>query len=221
MTALPKLDGPALPPFAGGAPQKIVILCHGYGANGQDLAGLAIGWREPFPHTAFFSPNAPEPVPGMPGGYQWWGISSFSPQEREEGVAQAAPILDGFITETLDNAGLTEADLALVGFSQGTMMALHVGLSRPHKVAGILGYSGAIASADLLAPQITHKPPIQLVHGDMDQMIPPGAMDSAATFLRSEGLDVATHVSRGVGHGIAPDGIDIGTTFLQQVLQSK
>ena len=221
MTDLPTLDGPVLPPFAGGAPEKLVILCHGYGANGQDLIGLALSWREAFPNTAFFSPNAPEPVPGMAGGYQWWGIGSFSAQEREEGVARAAPVLNAFITQTLSDAGLTEADLALVGFSQGTMMALHVGLSRPNKVAGILGYSGAIASADLLAPLIAHKPPIQLVHGDMDQMIPPGAMDSAATFLRGEGLEVATHVSRGVGHGIAADGIEIGTTFLQQVLQSK
>ena len=221
MTDLPKLDGPALPPLAGGPPEKVVILCHGYGANGQDLVGLALGWREPFPTTAFFSPNAPEPVPGAPGGFQWWGIGSMSRDEREQGVTKAAPILDAFIDQTLENTGLTEKDLALVGFSQGTMMALHVGLSRPNPVAGILGYSGAIASGEVLSPLIKNKPPIQLVHGDMDQMIPSGAMDSAATFLRGEGLEVETHLSPGVGHGIAPDGIEIGTAFLHKVLNSK
>ncbi|MFN3233517.1 MAG: alpha/beta hydrolase [Alphaproteobacteria bacterium] len=214
MTERPQLQGPALPPAAGGPPQQIVILCHGYGADGQDLVGLALGWRELLPHAAFFSPNAPEQVPGAPMGRQWWAIRQFSPEESATGLQKAAPILDAFIDECLENAGLTEKDLALVGFSQGTMMALQVGLSRATQLAGILGYSGAVAAPDLLRGAIRSKPPIQLIHGDLDNMIPVSAMAAAARFLEGEGLSVSTHISENIGHGIAPDGVDLGGKFL-------
>ncbi len=217
MPNLPQLQGPALPPAAGGAPKQIVILCHGYGADGQDLVGLALGWRDILPNAAFFSPNAPEQVPGAPMGRQWWAIQQFSPEESAAGIQKAAPILDAFIDECLENAGLTEKELALVGFSQGTMMSLHVGLSRANQLAGILGYSGAVAAPDLLRGAIKTKPPIQLIHGDMDNMIPVSAMGAAARFLESEGLDVRTHTSANIGHGIAPDGVELGGEFLSEI----
>jgi phospholipase/carboxylesterase len=155
---------------------------------------------------------------GFQMGYQWWPIRNFSAAESEAGLTYAAPIFNAFLDKILGHAGLTEADLALVGFSQGTMLTLHVGLTRANPVAGILGYSGAIAAPKLLEPAIRSRPPVQLVHGDLDQMIPPMAMDSAASFLRRNNVPVETHVSARIGHGIGPDGVDLGEAFLARVL---
>ena len=130
MTTPPTLDGPRVPPASGGAATSLVILLHGYGSNGADLIGLVPYWRASLPDTAFVSPNAPEPCPGAPGGYQWWGLSSFDAGARAAGARRAAPALDAFIDAELARHGLSEGRLALVGFSQGTMMALHVGLRR-------------------------------------------------------------------------------------------
>ena len=143
------LQGPMALPASGGAPRSMVILLHGYGSNGDDLIGLVPYWRSALPDTVFLSPNAPEPCPGAPGGRQWWALTNFSPDARAAGVRQAAPILNGFIDSQLAAYGLSEDRLALVGFSQGTMMALHVGLRRP--IAGIVGYSGMLADAEGLA----------------------------------------------------------------------
>jgi phospholipase/carboxylesterase len=216
MSSFPALYGPSLPRLGDLAPEKIVIFCHGYGANGQDLIGLALNWQQDLPKVTFFSPDAPQKTPGMPGSFQWWDIGGFSQEEQERGVTQAAPILDAFIDQTLDKAGLTEADLALVGFSQGTMLSLFVGLQRARPLAAIVGYSGAVAAPDLLAQRITTRPPVLLVHGDIDHMIPPTAMTASERFLKENQIDVTTHLSRGMGHGIAPDGIDLGSQFLQR-----
>ena len=142
------LQGPMAPPASGGAPRSMVILLHGYGSNGDDLIGLVPYWRDALPDTVFLSPNAPEPCPGAPGGRQWWALTNFSPDARAAGVRQAAPVLNGFIDSQLAVYGLTEDRLALVGFSQGTMMALHVGLRR--SIAGIVGYSGMLADLSLI-----------------------------------------------------------------------
>lgn len=213
-TTLPVLTGPATSPVAGGAPEKLVIFCHGYGANGQDLIGLAMAWREDMPSTAFYSPDAPEPSPGMPGGRQWWAIRSFSPEEQEQGVGRAAPIFDKFIDAVMLENGLTEADTAVVGFSQGTMVALYAGLRRQRQLAAIVGYSGAVAAPAVLAGTIKSRPPVLLVHGEIDHMIPPVAMTSSERFLRDNGVNVQTHLSKGVGHGIGPDGVALGKKFL-------
>lgn len=216
-----ELSGPVVPPASGGKPSQLVILCHGYGANGQDLIGLAGPWREFLPDAAFVAPDAPEGVPGFPGGYQWWGIGSFSEEEREQGVTSAAPGLDAFIDKWLTDTGLNESQLALVGFSQGTMMALHVGLQRANSLACIVGFSGAVAAPNLLAGSIKSRPPTLLVHGDSDEMIPPTALDEAANFLRDQRIEVKTHMSQGVGHGIGPDGVRLGAEFLVQALQPE
>ena len=125
-----RIDGPRTPPANGGKAAKLVIFAHGYGSNGEDLISLAPYWRHALPNTAFVAPNAPEPCPGAPGGYQWWEITSFDRRDLAAGVAQAAMDLDLFIDDELARHGLDEARLALVGFSQGTMMALHVGPRR-------------------------------------------------------------------------------------------
>ncbi len=212
------LDGPRVAPAAGGVATSLVILLHGYGSNGADLIGLVPYWRARLPGTAFISPNAPEPCPGAPGGFQWWGFTGTGGESRAAGAARAAPVLDAFIDEELAKAGLSDGRLALVGFSQGTMMALQVGPRRRHPIAGIVGYSGMLAGAEELGAQLTHRPPVLLVHGDADPMIPLAAFHTTKAAL--EGLDfvVASHVSPGLTHSIDAAGLELGARFLERVL---
>lgn len=209
------IDGPRVAPASGAAARSLVILLHGYGSNGDDLISLVPYWRESLPGTAFVSPNAPERCPGAPGGYQWWALDRGS---RADGAARAAPVLDGFIDAELDRHGLTEAELALVGFSQGTMMALQVGPRRPRPLAGVVGYSGMLADdAGLADPALTH-PPILLIHGDADPMIPIASLRQATAALTRNGFEVESHVSRGLGHSIDLAGLQLGAGFLARVL---
>jgi phospholipase/carboxylesterase len=218
MSELPTLNGPMVPPASGGAPTSMVILLHGYGSNGDDLIGLAPYWRAALPDTVFISPNAPEPCPGAPGGYQWWSLTSFSPQARAAGVRMAAPVINAFIDAALERFGLTEDRLALVGFSQGTMASLHVGPRRARQLAGIVGYSGMIADADSAAAETVTKPPVLLVHGDADPMVPVRAFHQAVATLEPLGFDLTTHVSPGLGHSIDEPGLRLGGEFLARVL---
>ena len=220
MTSTSTLDGPRVDPASGGAARSLVILLHGYGSNGDDLISLAPYWRDTLPDTAFVAPNAPEICPGAPGGYQWWGIISLDPTARASGAARAAPVLNAFIEAELARTGLTEADLALVGFSQGTMMALHVGPTRSTTLAGIVGYSGMLADASALMASIT-KPPILLVHGDADPMIPVTAFHQAKAALDAAGFAVESHVSRGLAHSIDMPGLNLGGAFLKRVLTDR
>jgi phospholipase/carboxylesterase len=211
------IDGPRVLPASGAAPRSLVILLHGYGSNGEDLIGLAPHWQAALPATAFLSPNAPEICPGAPGGYQWWGLNGADRGNRAAGAAQAAPILNAFIDAELARYGLTNAELALVGFSQGTMMALAVGPRRRPALAGILGYSGMLADEAALAEPTTTRPPILLIHGDADPMIPVTALHQAKAALRN-GFSVASHVSPGLGHSIDMAGLQLGGQFLARVL---
>ncbi|NWG45599.1 MAG: prolyl oligopeptidase family serine peptidase [Alphaproteobacteria bacterium] len=209
------LDGPRLAPASGGRPDRLVVFLHGYGADGQDLIGLGAQWARVMPSAAFLAPNAPERCAMSPMGYQWWGIARRSPDEAEAGVLAAAPLLDAFLDAELTRAGLPPEALALVGFSQGTMMALHVGLRRRAGPAAILGYSGALVAPARLAAELTARPPVFLVHGDQDEVIPPAATQLAAAELGRAGLSVQWHISQGIGHGIAPDGLALGARFLK------
>ena len=165
--ALGQLSGPRLPP-ARGAATHLVVLCHGYGADGNDLIGLAPMWQRLLPTVAFVAPNAPEPCSaGM--GYQWFPISRIDPAEMARGVQGAAATLENFLETELTRLNLTGDKLALVGFSQGTMMSLHVGLKRAVKPAAIVGYSGMLADQ---TPQVgADAPPVLLIHGDADQAV--------------------------------------------------
>ena len=214
------LDGPRVAPASGGSARSLVILLHGYGSNGDDLISLAPYWRDALPDTAFVAPNAPEICPGAPGGYQWWGITSLDPTARASGAARAAPVLNAFVDAELARTGLTEADLALVGFSQGTMMALHVGPTRSNPLAGIVGYSGMLADASGLTAAET-KPPILLVHGDADPMIPVTAFHQAKAALDAAGFKVECHVSRGLAHSIDMAGLQLGGAFLKRALVER
>ena len=212
------IDGPRVVPASGAAVRSLVILLHGYGSNGDDLISLAPHWRGVLPATVFVAPNAPEPCPGAPGGYQWWALTSASQNARADGVASAAPVLNAFVDAELARYGLAEAQLALVGFSQGTMMALHVGPRRRSPLAGIVGYSGMLADeAGLADPGVT-RPPILLIHGDADPMIPVGAFHRAKAALVQNGFAVEGYVAPGVGHSIDMAGLQLGGAFLARVL---
>ena len=212
----PTIEGPRQP-AASGNTEQLVILVHGYGADGNDLIGLAPYFARALPNAAFVAPNGPQRCEMSPMGYQWFPINQFDPTSRLTGVRGAAPILDQFIDQELASHCLTEESLLLVGFSQGTMMSLHVGLRRARQVAGIIGYSGLLAGPELLAEEATVKPPILLVHGDMDEMLPVQHLHDAVEALGAAGLNVDWHVSPGAGHTIAQDGLDLGVEFIERV----
>jgi phospholipase/carboxylesterase len=212
---LPQLDGPRLAPAAGGTPRQLVVFLHGYGADGNDLIGLGREWARALPHAAFVSPNAPEPCGMAPMGRQWFDLSLGDMSIIAEGVARAAPPLDAFLDAELTRHNLPPEALALVGFSQGTMMALAVGLARNPSPAAIVGYSGALATVETLPPPGSG-PAILLVHGDMDEVIPVDAMYMAREMLGQAGLPVEWHVSQGIGHGIDGQGLQLGGAFLKQ-----
>jgi phospholipase/carboxylesterase len=212
------LSGPSFGPAAGGKPRRLVLLLHGLGADGNDLIGLAPYWAPLLPDAEFLSPNAPFPCDFAPYGYQWYSVQDRSPEMQLAGVRAAAPILDAFIDETLAARGLAARDLALVGFSQGTVMSLFVGLRRPQPVAGILGFSGRLVAPERLAAELRSRPPVLLVHGTEDPMIPHAEMAAAESALAAAGVRVASLSCPGIGHSIDEEGLSRGGRFLQQVL---
>ncbi len=215
------LDGPRMPPARGGKPDALVILLHGYGSNGADLISLAPYWADAMPGAAFVSPNAIEPLPEAPGGYQWFPISQLDPRLMEQGVRMAAQSVDRFIDRELEKYGLDASRLVLVGFSQGTMMALHVGLRREQPLAGILGFSGVLVGGARLKDEMRSKPPVLLIHGDRDPTIPIPAMFDSAEALAVAGHGAQWHVSYGVPHSIGPDGLELGGAFLANCLKTQ
>ena len=214
------LDGPRMPPARGGKADALVILLHGYGSNGADLISLAPYWAKASPGAAFVSPNAIEPVPQAPGGYQWFPISNLDPHLMEQGAKHAAQSVDRFIDRELEKHGLDESRLVLVGFSQGTMMALYTGLRRTRPVAGILGFSGVLVGRKL-KDEMRSKPPVLLIHGDRDPTIPIAAMFDSAEQLAAADHGAQWHVSYGVPHSIGQDGLDLGGVFLASCLKTK
>jgi len=215
---MPRLSGPSHPPAAGGKPRRLVILLHGLGADGNDLIGLAPYWARLLPGAEFLSPNAPFPCDMAPYGYQWFSSQDRSPEAVLGGVRAAAPILDAFIGEALERRGLTSSELALVGFSQGTMMSLFVGLRRTEPVAGIVGFSGRLLAPELLASELRSRPPILLVHGTEDPLVPYSSLGAAETALKAAGVPVETVTSVGIGHSIDDQGLRRGGQFLKDVL---
>lgn len=208
------LQGPEQQALAGKA-TKLVVFLHGYGSNGDDLIGLAPYWAKLLPEAAFISPNAPFPCEMAPFGYQWFSLESRDPQSKLAGVRAAAPLLDAFLDQQLTRFGLTEKDLALVGFSQGTMMSLHVAPRRPSALAGVVGYSGALIGAQMLGEEMRAKPPVLLVHGMADQVVPFDAMAQAASGLKAQGIDVVTEARPGLPHSIDEVGLQKGGAFLR------
>jgi len=212
----PKLSGPSLPPLSGGAPRHIVLLLHGYGSGGDDMISLAPTWQHALPDALFLAPNGPERCAGVPGGYQWFGLYSLARDALSAGVRRAAPTLDAYIGQILAETGLGEENLLLVGFSQGTMMALHVGPRRRRPVAGIVGYSGVLA--DPHVGGVASQPPVLLIHGEADSVVPIAGHRQTDRELRRLGFAVESVVAPGLDHGVDADGVRRGAEFAERVL---
>jgi len=212
------LEGPSRPPRRGGKPKSLVVLLHGLGADGNDLISLAPYWAPLLPETEFLSPHAPFPCDMAPMGFQWFSFQQRSPDAVLAGVRAAAPFLDAFLDDALAARGLDESRLALVGFSQGTMMSLHVGLRRAKPVAGIVGYSGRLIGEDVLADELRSKPPVLLMHGTADEMVPFESLALAETQLKALGVPVTTVRRPGLGHSIDEIELAKGGEFLKSVL---
>ena len=194
------------------------MLLHGVGSDGHDLIGLAPRFRTALPDALFLSPHAPFPFDMAPFGRQWFSLQDQSETARLAGARAAAPILDAYIDDQLARHRLTEDRLVLIGFSQGTMMSLHVGPRRERPLAGIIGYSGMLAGADVLARDVRSRPPAMLVHGDADEIVPFTALEASRRALLAVGVEVEAHARPGLGHGIDETGIALGIRFLARVL---
>lgn len=205
-------------PKSGNKPTSMVILLHGLGANGADLIGLAQYWEQDLPDTVFISPDAPFPCDMAPVGHQWFSLQDWSRELMLEGAKIAAPILNDFINKMLEEYGIPDEKLALAGFSQGTMMSLYAGPRRPKRIAGILGYSGALLDGEGLAGAGIHKVPVRLIHGDVDFVVPLQAYTMAKASLEAAGFAVSGNITRGLAHGIDDDGIRSGAEFLSDIL---
>ena len=212
------LDGPRLEP-RGRAASALVVLLHGYGANGDDLIALGEGWRQWLPGAAFVAPNAPQTIPGIHGALQWFALTLRDPSEYWRGVETARPALDRFLDAELARYRLPPGRLVLVGFSQGTMMALHIGLRRATPPAGIVAYSGLLAGPEHLG-ETKARPPVLMIHGEADDLIPVEALHAGREALAAAAVPVEWHVRPGLGHGIDPEGQFMAAHFIAQVLSS-
>ena len=209
------LDGPRVPPAAGGAARQLVIFAHGYGSNGADLIGLAPYLAQAAPHAAFASPNAPEPVPGFPGqAFQWFGLANMDPHRLAAGVQAAAPKLDAFIDAELARTGVAASACVLVGFSQGTMMALHVGPRRREQLGAVVGFSGLLAAPERLVAEARTRPPVLLCHGDRDDRVPPQSMFAALDALAQAQVPALWRLCGGQGHTIPEEALSLAAEFL-------
>jgi len=206
-----KLSGPMLPPKSGGAPKQLMVLLHGYGADGRDLIGLGGEWRDGYPDMLFVSPNAP-------WQFEWFALSDRPVEDfRREGADMARPVIVNFLIDLWAQTGLTARDTVLAGFSQGAMMALHTALSLDQPVRAVLSFSGA-----LIPPaQPWSKPPVALIHGDLDQLVPTRLSNDAKAALEVAGVQTELFIEQGMSHGIAPDGIGFASRFLGQHLPVK
>jgi len=200
------------------APDSLVILLHGLGSDGRDLISLAPLWGKALPHTLFVSPDAPFPCDMAPTGHQWFSLQDRDPHKILAGVQNVAPMLDDFIGEQLEKHSLTADKLVLGGFSQGCMMSLYVGPRYKDKIAGILGYSGALIWDQDTKAEALQKPPVFLAHGDMDEVVPVTAHHQAVEALQDYEFPLTHATYKGVGHSINQEGLDAGLTFLKSCL---
>jgi phospholipase/carboxylesterase len=205
-----------------GAPQgsakRLVVLLHGYGADGADLLGLSDPLGPHLPDTAFVAPNAPERCIGNPSGYQWFPIpwiDGSSQEEADAGMQAAAGDLNAYLDAVMEDEGVDAANTILVGFSQGTMMSLHVAPRRDVSFAGVVGFSGRLLTPETLQDEVRQKPPVLLIHGDADEVVPVSSLPDAGNALTAAGFEVFAHISKGTGHGIAPDGLQVALAFIR------
>lgn len=214
------LTGPRKDADSGNA-DSLVIFLHGYGSDGNDLIGIGDALAQHLPNTTFLSPNAPQRCANNPTGYQWspipW-LDGSSEELARQGQAESVDLLNAWLDEVALNEGIGPERTIIFGFSQGTMMALHVGPRRAAPFAGIVGFSGRLLDPELLEAEMQSKPPVLLVHGDSDDMVPPASLPEAADALAKAGFEVYTHISKNTGHGIAPDGLGMALQFINMKL---
>jgi phospholipase/carboxylesterase len=208
------LSGPRLSPRRPGPARQLVVLLHGVGADGNDLIGLAPALAERLPHAAFVAPDGTDACDMAPLGRQWFSLRDRRPPALLAGLEATLPVLDGFLDAELAAAGLGARQLALVGFSQGTMLALHAALRRTPTIAGVLGYSGALLGAERLPAELTSRPPVFLIHGAADEIVPVQALHAAVQSLQAAAVPVQWAIRPGLAHGIDPESIAHGAAFL-------
>jgi phospholipase/carboxylesterase len=215
------LSGPRVPPRRPGPPRQLVVLLHGVGADGNDLIALAPELARRLPHAAFVAPDGPEPCDMAPFGRQWFSLRERRPAALLAGVEAALPALDAFLDVELGAAGLGARQLALVGFSQGTMLALYAALRRAPAVAAVLGYSGALLGAERLAADLASRPPVFLIHGAADEIVPLQALHTAVAGLQAAEVPVRWAIRPALGHAIDPESIAHGAAFLAAAFEAE
>lgn len=208
----------AFGPVSEKKPEKVVLMLHGVGSNGQDLIGLAPYLAPSVPNALFLSPDAPEPYDMAGFGHQWFSLREYTAEAMLRGIEKTEPVLNQYIDAILEDLELKDSDLALVGFSQGTMMSLYTAPRRKSKIAGVMGYSGALLGGEMLAAPSMQKMPVCLIHGDADEVLPVSRFYDAVKNLEAAGFDVESEVTPGLGHSIDDHGIKRGAAFLERVL---
>lgn len=212
-----ELTGLRWGPASKSVAQQLVVLCHGLGADAHDLIDLAPGWARALPDALFVAPDAPEPYDEGPTGRQWYSLQDRTPAMLDAGARRAAPLLLAYIDAELTQAGLSPDAVAMMGFSQGAMMVLHAGLRRHVPPRGILAYSGALLDTPALAAECTGHPPVLLVHGEQDEVVPFSRGKAAESALKRVGIPLQTLWCPKLGHGIDDAGVSAGALFLQRL----
>jgi len=212
------LEAISISPFSKNKPQQVIVLCHGYGGDGQDISTLAINWQRFLPETIFLCPNAPEICAVNPQGYQWFDLSS----DKEELILEKSLIveekLNTFIDQVLNNFQLEPNNLALVGFSQGCMISIQIALKKKKQISCLIGYSGKIINQKHLSDNIHSKPKIFLMHGANDTLVPPTHLLEAKEYLVKHGLKIKTKMFKDCEHRIPVEGVSLGLGFLKKNL---
>lgn len=215
------LTGPSAEPASGGPVRQLVILLHGVGADGSDLIDLVPYIAPALPDAAFVAPDAPFAYDMAPFGRQWFSLQDRSVPALAAGIRVAAPILDAFIDEQLAARGLDDSALALLGFSQGTMMALHMAPRRAKTCAAVIGFSGALVEPETLPGEVRSRPRTLLIHGADDEVVNPACLGVAEQALAANGIPVLADLRPNVGHSIDGPGAALAVAFLQQAFETS